>query len=374
MATVIDFHNLAHIFISLIGAVLLLAIYYNIRRRFQQVLEEDDAQKRVDRGLLYLSLALFVWVLAGSWSLFQDQLGFGYQIGVSLFSILNNMFILMALFYFHNAPGFIYKNEKNVRLIILIIIVVTVLTLLLSYWSNTNPTNNIALYAIPDLILSGFLSYLLMISCYRTFLHRGLKLVAAISILVIILMFISQLPQVFTQVGNDFINSLIKLISKTSLISLFLVLATSWVIQLANTPKVTEMQIKFLDWSLIQLSIPSKQFHKVNIDFGSKTTQYKNLLKFAIRRKYGTGDEQCILVGASGEIKNQTYLSRIIENINDIHPQETASQLDRKDLFTFLGLGKYRLRMLPEHIEIESTLLKEFTKSAENQVYTAICN
>lgn len=280
----------------------------------------------------------------------------------------------MALYFFHEAPGFIYKNEKNVKLIVWIIIVVSLLTLLLSYFYGENEIGAIRINAIPDLILSGFLSYLLLVSCFNTFNHRGLKLVAYLSVLVILAMFFSQLPEVFLSLQSDFSNGLIKLISKTSLISLFLVLATSWVIQLANTPVANEMEIKFLDWSLIQLSIPSKQINNVTIDFGSKTTQYKNLLKFAIRRKFGIADHQAILVSSAGEIKNQTYLSRIVENMNVILPQNQELPIDRKDLFTFLGEGKYRLRMLPEHIQIDAALLHEFTKSTDNQLYAELCN
>ncbi len=378
MTAVTQFHNLAHIFISLIGAILLLAIYYNIRKRFRKILEEEQNQKRVDKGLLFLSLSLFVWVVAGLWSILGHQFsfieGFGYQIGKYLFSILNNMFILMALFYFHEAPGFIYKNEKNVRLIVWIIIIVSILTLILSYFYGENQIAAIRVNAIPDLILSGFLSYLLLVSCFNTFNHRGLKLVAYISVAVILVMFLSQLPEVFTSLQDEFSNGLIRLISKTSLISLFLLLATSWVIELANTPVANEMELKFLDWSLIQLSIPSKQINNATIEFGSKTTQYKNLLKFAIRRKYGTADDQAILVSSGGEIKNQTYLSRIVENMNDILPADHEFPIDRKDLFTFLGEGKYRLRMLPEHIQIDKALLHEFTKSADNQLYEKLCN
>ncbi|MFT4536059.1 MAG: hypothetical protein ACJA1A_003227 [Saprospiraceae bacterium] len=223
--------------------------------------------------------------------------------------------------------------------------------------------------AIPDLLLSGFLCYLLMVSMYKTFLYRGLPLVSIISVIVVVLVFVSQLPEVFSYLYDDFTNNLIKIVAKSSLISIFLVLATTWVIQLANTPRLKEMQIKFLDWSLINLSIPSKNINNNQIDFGSKTTQYKNLFKFAIRRKYGTGDNQSIIIGSAGEIKNQTYLSRVIENINEISDLEEGQALERRDLFTFLGEGRYRLRMLPEHIHIDETLLKEFVQSPENKDY-----
>ena len=134
------------------------------------------------------------------------------------------------------------------------------------------------------------------------------------------------------------------------------------------------MKIKFSDWSYVSLTIPSKNINHQSIDFGSKTTQYKNLLKLAIRRKYGKSDDQCILVNSAGEIKNQTYLSRIIENINQILNLSGEDKLDRRDLFTFLGESKYRLRILPEHIEIDESLLQEFIKKTENTTYLKLCN
>jgi len=376
MTEVSQFYTLSHIFISFVGAVLLLVIHVNIKQRFRQILEEEDTKKRVDKGLLYLSLAMFVWVLSGLWTFTSDWVGFykqfPHKVGIYLFSIANNMFFLLALFYFAYAPGFIYKNEKNVRLIFILIVVVTLSTLLASYFGGDISYYGIKLYALPDLILSAFLSYLLMVSIYRTFLHRGLKLVAIIAVLVVLLMFMTQLPEVFQSLENDFVTSVMKIIAKTSLIFLFLVLATSWVIQLANTPKATEIKIKFIEWSAVQLSIPSKEMNHVLIDFGSKTTQYKNLLKFAIRRKYGEGDQQSILVGAAGELKNQTYLSRIIDNINSINPRGSDQKLERKDLFTFLGEGRYRLRMLPKHISMDEQLMQEFVKQLDNRAYIDI--
>jgi hypothetical protein len=139
-------------------------------------------------------------------------------------------------------------------------------------------------------------------------------------------------------------------------------------------PKPNEMSISFLDWSLIKISIPTKGIFDQNIDFGSKTTQYKNLLKFAIRRKFGEGDSQTMLVNLGGEIKNQTYLTRIIENINDILELSTAQKLERRDLFTFIGESKYRLRIIPGNITIDKSLLEEFSESSENTTYAALCN
>lgn len=368
MQQVAQFHNLSHIFISLIGAVLLLAIYSNIRKRFYAVLEEDASVKRVDKGLLYLSFGMLVWVVSGIWAYVSNQFSFAdstmYQVGVNLLSTVNNLFWLLALFYFYDAPKFIYQHKKNVKIIAIIIIVVAICTLLLSFSVGNKVYFGIKLAAIPDVLLTTFLCYLMAVSFYRTFLYRDLKIVALIAVLVIILLFISQLPDVFVAMNNHFFNQLLRIITKTSLVAIFLVLATSWVIQLANTPKPNELRIKFLDWSLVQLSVPSKGIYNQTIDFGSKTTQYKNLLEFGFRRKFNEASKQCIVVNTGGDIKSQTYLTRIIDNINEILKLDDENKLARKDLITFVGESKYRLRMLPEHIFIDDALLAEFKKNS----------
>ncbi len=379
MSEVTQFHNLSHIFISLIGAVLLIAIYYNIRKRFRKKLIEEESQNRVDKGLLHLSLALFVWVASGVWAALGQHYAFTgnftYQIGVNLLSILNSAFLLFALSYFTHAPDFINNNKKNVKLIVAIIVGITLLTFVMSFAIVGQHTfKGVVLRALPDLLLSAFICYLLLVSLYKTFSHNSLQIVAVISVLMVSLMFISQLPEVFIALNDEFNYSLIRIIAKSSLISLFLLLATIWVINLANTPDVKEIKIRFTDWSMINLSIPSKNIINQQIDFGSKTTQYKNLLRMAIRRKYGTGDEQGILVNAAGEIKNQSYLSRIIDNINQILGTNEEEQLERRDLFVFLGESRYRLRILPELIEIEANLLKEFNNNPENSPYLKLCN
>lgn len=376
MTEVAKFYILSHICIAFLGGVLLLALWHNIRKRFSQLLEEDDSQKRVDKALLYLSLAMFVWVISGCWILGGTIFNFtktqGYHLTITLFSIINNMFLLLALFYFYYAPGFIYHNKKNIKKIVIVIIFTSIVSFSLPFiLKENNVINGIRISGIPDLLLSGFLCYLLGVSFFRTFAYRGLKVIGYISVLVILLIFVSQISEVFLTFGNDFSNNFIKIIAKTSLISIFLVLATTWVIRLASTPKPNEITIHFLDWGLVKLNIPTKNIYDQTIDFGSKTTQYKNLLKFAIRRKYTEGDFQTIPVSLGGEIKNQTYLTRIIENINDILQLDNTQKLDRRDLFTFIGESKYRLRIVPNNITIDKTLLEEFSESIENSDYKA---
>lgn len=368
-----EFHYLSHIFISLIGAILLISIYYTIRKRFKNVLEEDETRHRVDKGLLYLSLSMFVWVASGILGYFYQiqewDFGWGFEIGVNVLSTINNLFLLLALFYFEQAPALVSKNEKNIKRLFILVLIVAISSLVISLNFSSA---SISLSGIPDLLLSGFLSILLGITLFRTFYHRGLKIVGFISVLVIALIFVSQLPEVFPSLGGSGYTDLVKIVAKTSLISIFLVLATTWVIELSNTPKITEIQLRFLDWSLVELSIPSKAIFAQTVDFGSKTTQFKNLLKFAIRRKLGDGNTQAISIGNGGELSNQSYLTRIIENINVLLEGDDDSLIERKDLFTFLGEGKYRLRVLPQNIFIEENLKKEFVEGLGSEEYALL--
>src|SRR5689334_7797144 len=110
MTDVKTFHVLAHLIISLTGALLLLAIWYNISSRFNQILQEDISPRRLDKGLLYLSLSIFVWVVAGGWSYLANTLQFSqtqyFKTGNSLFSIANDLFLFLALCYADHAPTF----------------------------------------------------------------------------------------------------------------------------------------------------------------------------------------------------------------------------------------------------------------------------
>jgi hypothetical protein len=374
MTDVIKFQTLAHILISFTGALLLLAIWYNISDRFKQILQEDNSPKRVDKGLLYLSLAIFVWVVAGCWAYIGYRSQFSqtlyFEIGNNLFSITNDLFLFLALCYADHAPQFIHKHKENSSRIVVLIVILAVLTCVIPLIAGeANKGNGVTFSALPDLILSGFLTFLLIVTFYRTFANRGLKIVAVVSVIAIVFIFVSILPDAFPDLYDTFTKDLIKITAKTSFIAITLVLATSWVIQLATTPKPNEMMISFLDWSLIKITIPSKKVFGATIEFGSRTTQYINLFKFAIRRKYGSENAQSILIGLGGEINNQTYLSRIIDNMNEILKLEEDQKLDRKDLFTFIGQGKYRLRIIPENIKIDEALLREFVNTAGNAEY-----
>lgn len=287
-----------------------------------------------------------------------------------MFSILNSMFLILALYYFDNSPEYLYNNKKSTKRILIFFIGLSLISLLIAlFFGETINTYGIRFNTIPDVLLSVILTWFLMLSLYRTFYNRKMKSVAVIAVLSIVILFITQVPYVFN--FEDYISTieLAKLISKTTLIFLFLVLGTSWVLELSQLPEATTMKITFVNWNVVEISIPSKNIIKQTIDFGNKTTQFNNLLKFAIRRKFASEENMCIEVFNGGEILSQTYLTRIIDNINAILSLEEGMKITRNDFFTFIGQAKYRLRFLPEFIEINDALLLEFTSNIDNGHY-----
>lgn len=368
-----QFYLITELLISLIGGFLLLSIWLVIQNKFKQKLTSEISVKRFDKGLLFISFSVFVWSLSSLLILVFTKFNTSswiILISQNMFSILNSMFLILALYYFDNSPEYLYNNKKSTKRILIFFVGLSLISLLIAlFFGETINTYGIRFNTIPDVLLSVILTWFLMLSLYRTFYNRKMKSVAVIAVLSIVILFITQVPYVFNFEDYISIIELAKLISKTTLIFLFLVLGTSWVLELSQLPEATTMKITFVNWNVVEISIPSKNIINQTIDFGNKTTQFNNLLKFAIRRKFASEENMCIEVFNGGEILSQTYLTRIIDNINAILSLEEGMKITRNDFFTFIGQAKYRLRFLPEFIEINDALLLEFTSNIDNGHY-----
>ena len=368
-----QFYLITELLISLIGGFLLLSIWLVVQNKFQQKLTSEISVKRFDKGLLFISFSVFVWAISSLLILVFTKFntsGWIILISQNMFSILNSLFLILALYYFDNSPEYLYNNKKSTKRILVFFIGLSLISLLIAlFFGETINTYGIRFNTIPDVLLSVILSWFLILSLYRTFYNRKMKSVAIIAVFSILVLFITQVPYVFNFEDYISIIELAKLISKTTLIFLFLVLGTSWVLELSQMPEATTMKINFVNWNVIEISIPSKNIINQTINFGNKTTQFNNLLKFAIRRKFASEENMCIEVYNGGEILSQTYLTRIIDNINAILGLEEGEKITRNDFFTFIGQAKYRLRFLPEFIEINDALLLEFTSNIDNGHY-----
>lgn len=372
------FYQYTEFLITLIGGLLLFTIWQVIQKRFKKKLASETTIKRFDKGLLFLSFSLFVWSLSALLSIIYAYFNVDDWLKIisqNMFSILNSLFLILALYYLDNSPNYLYNNKKSTKLIIGFFVVLSLISLFIAlFFGETIQTIGFRLNTIPDLILSIVLSWFLIVSLYRTFRNRNMKTIAIIAVFSIVILFLSQLQLVFNVEAYRFFIDLINLIAKITLIYMFLVLGTSWALELAQLPEATTMKLNFTNWNTIILSIPSKNIINQEVNFGKRTTQFNNLLKFAIRRKFAPENQMCIEVYNGGEIVSQTYLTRIIDNINTILSLDEEAKIDRNDFFTFIGQAKYSLRFLPEHIDIQPSLLQEFIHNLDNPSYTVFIN
>jgi len=101
------FYLVSEIFISLIGGVLLLAIWMSVQRQFKNQFIHEITVKRVDKGLLYLSLSLFVWSFSGVITFFNMEYTINnwlILLSQNVFSIFNSLFLILTLFFLDHAP------------------------------------------------------------------------------------------------------------------------------------------------------------------------------------------------------------------------------------------------------------------------------
>src|SRR4030095_9590499 len=108
------------------------------------------------------------------------------------------------------------KHKRNRDRIIVIIFIIALVTCTLPLLlGNNNEMHGVRISALPDLILSGFLTFLLIVTFYKTFATRGLKIVGVISVIVVVFIFVSVLPDAFPDLYDDFTKDLIKITGKT---------------------------------------------------------------------------------------------------------------------------------------------------------------
>lgn len=216
----------------------LLSIWYHI------------GKKQDDFGQVWLALSILCWSFSGlveiiSW----EEVGFAQQFkeGLrSIFSLLNSLFILLALPWFRYLPKPIAPLIKsNFWPYIIGIPFVFALFPTLHKMIRANSAAIISeldvYYALLTLFFLGFV-------LWESFVKRRLPLLGWLSIITVVITVLAQMYKLL----DDTINLLLfSAIFKTSLIMLFFALALSWVKELTETliPSPHQLKLRFLNKS-----------------------------------------------------------------------------------------------------------------------------
>lgn len=338
----------------------LIAIWWHIGR------------KQKDFGQVWLALSILCWSFSGLVEVFYSQ-NPGEELGGSIFldgwrsifSLLNSLFILLALPWFRYIPDQIVSIIKSDywRIIVglpFLFCLLPTLRKLFTGQSNTLISELDVYYAFLTLL---FLAYVL----WESFWRRRLKGLAYLSILAIFLTFIAQLYKLTSGAVNLLLFSAI---FKTNLIMIFFALALSWVKELSELRQLNSSQI-FLRFDPQQLNrskapvwvkgINNNTFQKIFLT----RKKHELLYTFAEKRQLNL-NEGWLTIKPQGEkrttkvydIQEHKEYLRIIESLLDITygkgnwTKELHEKPLTKALFAKPGNRRIRLAIPVENISL----------------------
>ncbi len=317
--------------ICLCAAAVLYSIY----------LRGDPGGQR-DPTWIWLGYAVLTWSVVGfiGWIYAQSS---WFVVTRIIFSTLNSAFLLLTIGYFdygdYGITGVIGARLKRFaerpawrKTVILLSLLVAVVVIGFSLAAQSSPL----VQSLPDIILSVLTLVVLGVALYESFGGRGFGMLKYLSIFVIGLTVLAQVPETGI-IASDFIWPLL-LISKTMLIMLFLALATSSVTQQGEFPlEGLELTGEMVDERFLVVRVWMRGESKAR-EVRVRDTYYNVLLELAQSRKDNpNGYFNLQKAGYYPE-----YLKRLAVSL----------KIERPQLLDNNRSGGYRLRIEPEKVTI----------------------
>ncbi len=330
---------------NIFSALVLISIWLKLQSDDKYRLTSNSENN--DYGLIWLSCALFLWAIAGIWQLGEEIINDVYLFhGIrSFLSTFNNAFLLISLRYFDHVieklrPIQTYKHFS------IIVVSLSIFIALLSISLFVNKVDR-HLAFLPDVLYSVLTILLIGTTLITTFLNRGFKIIAFLTLLSFLLMIFSQLPEIYEDLSqlleNNHWKHYAQILSNHTFNAILLALGMSKVSEILDLQKSEEMYLKFfgkLDgtrWK-IKLKIPNRIDREAFIT----STDHENLLKFAVKKKCYGEDKKSLL-----------HTTDFRAGYNAIKRIWTELNLKKLDLFMYYPrTGNYILRIPGENIEI----------------------
>ena len=204
--------------VCLFAFLALMAIWYHIGR------------KRKDYGQVWLGLSILCWSFSGGLEVLSPDDPNLLKGGRSILSLLNSLFILLALPWFKYLPEILQSTiqSKNWKILVGLPFLFSLLPTIRLMVSG----ERVAMMSELDVYYSILTLTLLGMVLWETFQKRRLPLLAYLSILCILITFVAQLYKLTHLQANQ---SLLSAIFKANLIMLFFALALSWVKELSES-------------------------------------------------------------------------------------------------------------------------------------------
>lgn len=347
--------------VCLFAFIALLSIWFHIGKKLK------------DRGQVFLAFSVLCWSISGLitilslQSLGTSQAQMIFDGSLSILSMLNSLFILLALPWFKYIPEII-KPLIQSKLWIWIIGVPFLFSLLPTI-SKMYIAESPSLVSELDVYYSTFTLLFLGSVLWESFAKRQLKSLSYLSLFCIMITFLAQVLKL-----NDNTQNLIlfSAIFKSCLIMIFFALALSWVKEIAENV--------IPDFKLLSLSLSktrdaeNKWNHVVQLAglpgdpriFNITKSNYELLELFVIRRISNEDwleiKPKSSPINRSYEINDHNEIKRLLHSILDgAFGKENWNKENheiplRQALFELSPKRerKIRLRLLPESLSIKS--------------------
>lgn len=283
--SVVLFYGFWQMVVCLFAFISLFGIWYHIGR------------KQNDVGQVWLALSVLCWSVSGAldvvFVLNLNEIGdyAVYSSGSrSILSLMNSLFILLALPWFRYIPSLLQPVIKS-KYWILIVGLPFVFSLLPTL-SKIITKNQEALineldvyYSILTLIVLGWV-------LWESFIKRRLSILAILSVSCIVFIFAAQ---IFKLSDNALYQLMFSAIFKTNLIMIFFALALSWVKDLTDKIIANPLQVK-LSMSIKKLAngkfthlVSFNGLFEENKEIAISPSHYQLLKKFVDKRKSNQG-------------------------------------------------------------------------------------
>lgn len=286
-------------------------------------------KKQKDTGQIWLALSILCWSLSGGLEvLFSEGARISeiyLQGGKSILSLLNSLFILLALPYFRHLPKLLEGTIKSkfwlalIGLPFLFSLLPTMSKLMMG--SSQQLISELDVYySILTLLILGWV-------LWESFIKRKLNFLAYLSIICVAIVFIAQLYKLS---NNEFSQLLYSAIFKTTLIMIFFALAMSWVKELSENviPATKDIFLKLqsqknasgkFDHIAELIGFPGKDMHSIKM-----TPANFNLLKLFAQKKSDLQNDWLEIkpksesrTGKTYDIKDHNEIKRMTHAILD---------------------------------------------------------
>lgn len=353
--------SLFFIFFSVLSVVAVGATHFYIKEKLGN--KHDD-------GLLWVSVALFVWLLMGLLEYRYASLGqvylqahykeiWPYWYGRKVLSIFNSALFVYSLSYFRDGWLQLHKRLEKVNLRSL-----SLVTVLLCF--ATLPLRP-SIWLLTDTVVSVVVALLLCLSMSAIFYQRGLRVMAAYALLVCFFLVFTQVNELLhdpnfsgsTGADDNVVGELIRMLSRPSLVICILVLAVSWlgsqleeeVVSRSRTQQENSLRFEtrgIRNFVTMSLRTEAFSFQNMVFDFTNRTSPYLFLRRCAERAAANEDFHRDEFTE-----NFDTMVKRLLEPINQkLADEGFGHQLQKSDLFVRENKGIYRLVFGKEEVTL----------------------